>query len=192
MMTIGDALFFFPNLIIDKFVKYDKIETMELYNFLPFAIFIIVILFITTSLQSFSSRKQQYRYHAKKYIMTRSETDLYKKLSVSFADHYVIVPQVHLSSLFNEKIKGQNWRAAFSHINGKSVDFVFLDRRTFEVICAIECDDYTHQRDDRIIRDDEVNRIFSDSELPLIRLDHTLRKTSSEISEEIKKVLNRH
>lgn len=121
--------------------------------------------------------------------MTRAEADLFRKLVLAFGGEYVIVPQVHLSALFSEKVKGQNWKAAFSHINGKSVDFVLLDRRTLEIVCAIECDDITHTRSDRVARDVEVNNIFKNAGLPLVRLNNTLRKSYTQIKREISVVI---
>lgn len=82
---------------------------------------------------------------------------------------YAVFPQVHLSALLDHTVKGQDWRAAFRHINGKSVDYVLCDINTLQPVYAVELDDPTHQRDDRIERDSEVERIFSDAQLPLVR-----------------------
>ena len=54
-------------------------------------------------------------------------------------------PQVHLSALLDHKVKGQDWRIAFRHINGKSVDYVLCDKATLQPVYAIELDDYTHE-----------------------------------------------
>lgn len=136
-----------------------------------------------------SKREPQprYSYRGKRTIMTRAEADLYKKLVHAFPD-LIFVPQVHLSALFDHKIKGQNWNAAFRHINGKSVDFVALDSK-LNVSFAIELDDYTHNRPERIVRDKEVNSIFQFADVPLVRLDNTLKKSSIEIKKSIDNAL---
>lgn len=133
-----------------------------------------------------------YKYKAKRYVMTRTEADCYRKLQKIYADHYVIVPQVHLSAIFNHKIKGQNWRAAFFHINGKSVDFVFLDDRTLQICFALELDDSTHDRADRVARDAEVNAIFKQAGLPLYRIRYTLKKSPDQIKKDIDTQKNKH
>ncbi len=124
--------------------------------------------------------------------MTRAESDLYKKLSVAYARHYLIVPQVRLSSLVDERIKGQNWRGALTHVNQKSVDFVVLDKHTFRVLAVIECDDSTHNRKDRIRRDIEVNRILSEAGIPCYHLHNSLSKTVDSIKKDIDKQKLKH
>lgn len=114
--------------------------------------------------------KYGYQYTAKQYIMTRAETDLFRKLYNSVNEKYFIFPQIHLSTILNHKINGQNWRGAFSHINGKSVDYVLCDKNTLGLICAVELDDYTHNNVDRVERDHEVEKILKNAGIPLVRL----------------------
>jgi len=118
-----------------------------------------------------SAKKQsQYRYFPKNHIMTKREEQLFTILNENFGNRCYIIPQVHLSALLNHKVKGQNWRGAFSHINGKSVDFVLLRRKDLSVVCAIELDDTTHSMEARAKRDVEVERIFRDAKISLVRL----------------------
>ena len=102
-------------------------------------------------------------------MMTRPEERCFRRLQSKYGDKYYIVPQVHLSAIFEYRIKGQNYRGAFSHINGKSVDSVLLDKKTLEIYCAVELDDFTHEREDRILRDKEVERIFAEAGAKLVR-----------------------
>lgn len=161
------------------------------YLFLIKATLFLTLIGLTLAgLRHLSKKEPQprYLYRGKKTIMTKAEIDLYNKLVQAFPT-LVFVPQVHLSALFDHKIKGQNWNAAFSHINGKSVDFVALDTH-LSVYFAIELDDYTHYRPERIQRDMEVNAIFRSAGVPLIRLNNSLFKTSSQIKKEVEKSLD--
>ncbi len=115
-------------------------------------------------------KKSNYHYYAKSHIMTQRESEFFKQLNEMLGSKWYIVPQVHLSALLNHKVKGQNWNAAFKHINGKSVDYVLLSKETMKPVCAIELDDSSHYRDDRIERDMEVERIFASAKIPLARL----------------------
>lgn len=94
---------------------------------------------------------------------------------------WYVVPQIHLSALLNHKVKGQNWKGAFQHINGKSVDFVLLSKETTKPICAIELDDSSHDRTDRSARDDEVERIFKQANIPLARFRETENLSKQDI-----------
>lgn len=114
-------------------------------------------------------KKTNYRYFAKNYIMTQRESSFFKLLNDVLGTKWYIVPQVHLSALLNHKVNGQNWNAAFRHINGKSVDFVLLSKESMKPVCAIELDDASHERSDRMARDEEVERIFKQAKIPLAR-----------------------
>ena len=124
-------------------------------------------------------KRSNYRYFAKKYIMTQREGEFFKLLNETLGSKWYIVPQMHLSALLSHKVKGQNWKGAFRHINGKSVDFVLLSKETIKPICAIELDDSSHDRADRSARDEEVERIFKQAKIPLARFrktDHLSRQ----------------
>ena len=114
-------------------------------------------------------KKTIYNYQAKQYFMTKSESDFFHMLNNVAGDRYFIFPQVHLSAILDEKIKGQNWKAAFKHINGKSVDYVLCDRQTLKPVYAVELDDYTHNYSNRQERDQEVERMFQSAGIPLVR-----------------------
>ena len=87
-------------------------------------------------------------------------------------DDYHVFPQVHLSAILDEKkVKGQNWKAAFRHINGKSVDYVICDKRSIKPLLAVELDDWSHDAQDRRDRDAEVERILQGAGLPIVRFD---------------------
>ena len=146
-------------------------------------VFLIMIIYLYIKK---TESEPSYRYKPKMHIMTRAEADLFRKLEKEFGSEYCIFPQVHLSSLVSGRIRGQNWEGAFRHINGKSVDFVLVDKTTLQTICAIECDDYTHERKDRIERDKEVDRIFESVGVPLVRIHASLKKTSTTIKKEVK------
>lgn len=75
---------------------------------------------------------------------------------------------MHLSVILNHKAKGQNWNAAFCHINGKSVDFVLVGKESYKIICVIELDDLTHDRSDRKERDEELEHLVGQVSLARI------------------------
>lgn len=128
---------------------------------------------------------KKYHYRAKSHVMTRYEEKFFRILNEIFADKCYVAPQVHLSALLDFKLSGQNWRGAFLHINGKSVDFVLLRKDNFEVICAIELDDASHESLERKKRDEEVERIFREAKLPLVRFRGVDRMSKQEIVDKI-------
>ena len=148
-------------------------------------VILLVLDFITRKIfantESTEIKKSTYRYFAKNTIMTERENKFFKQLNEILGNKWFVVPQVHLSALLNHKVKGQNWKAAFRHINGKSVDYVLLSKETTKPICAIELDDSSHDRADRSARDDEVERIFKQANIPLARFRKTENLSKQDI-----------
>lgn len=146
---------------------------MEL-SIILFLVIVGIVLATKLGRSSANTRKvfkdNAYSYTAKDLVMTRTEAEFFRKLDRLVQDRYYVFPQVHLSALLDHRVKGQDWKYAFRHINGKSVDFVLCDRDTLLPTYAIELDDDTHDAKDRQKRDREVERIFEEADLPLIRI----------------------
>lgn len=137
----------------------------------------VVVIVIVSFLRSYArylpapvkKKSVVYAYEIKNKMMTERELFFYEKLTNVAGSKYAVVPQVHLSAFLNHKIKGQNWKGAFSVINGKSVDYLFVDKATQKPAIAIELDDYSHQSDARIERDRKVENIMTASGMKLVR-----------------------
>lgn len=119
--------------------------------------------------------------------MTSYEGQLFKRLEAISNEKYYVFPQVHLSSLLKHDVNnGQDWRAALSKIQRKSVDFVLVDKVTLETAYAIELDDRTHDASRlRRERDELVNEIFFDTGIPLVRLRDIRSLTNEQIISKI-------
>lgn len=143
-------------------------------NYIILGLVVVAIILLKLVVSNISTKRKVfknnvYSYTAKSLMMTRTETDFFSKLDRVVRDRYYVFPQVHLSALLDHKVKGQDWRFAFRHINGKSVDFVLCDRETLRPTYVVELDDLTHEKSDRRKRDIEIERIFKEANLPLVR-----------------------
>lgn len=134
----------------------------------------------------------KYTYRLREHIMTSYEEQVFRKLCEIFQDKCYVIPQVHLSKLFDHKIKGQNWHGAFAHINGKSVDFILLKKNDLSPLCAIEIDDWTHRTTNRKERDKEVERLFASVKLPLLRLRDIEYMTKQDIVDYVAGAINKN
>lgn len=160
-------------------------------------ILIIAILLITLTIIIQKTKQTQqkqnyqikYKYQIKKSVMTIAEGNFYKKLTSALHDNFIIVPQAHLSMIFNHTIYGQNWRGAFSTINGKSIDFLIIKRDTFQPLIGIELDDSSHERHDRQKRDELINEIFKQAKLPLIHFKTGEWNTPNDINQKVSPLL---
>jgi hypothetical protein len=83
----------------------------------------------------------QYHYKRKDFIMTKAENEFFNTIVNAVGSSYYVFPQVHLSTILNHKVKGQNWQHALHYINQKSVDYVICDKASRRPLLAIELDD---------------------------------------------------
>lgn len=127
-------------------------------------------------------KKPLYKYNRKDFLITRPEHEFFDILIEILGNKYHVFTQVHLPTILEHKIKGQTWKAAFSHINGKSVDFVICDKLYIKPLLAIELDDKSHDRLDRIERDSEVERMLQEAGMPLLRFGNNGLFNKEEIS----------
>lgn len=120
-------------------------------------------------------------YTPKGHLMTPSETEFFRTLAKVADGKYYVFPQVHLSALFTNKTVGRYYRAAFNSINGRSVDYVLCDKTTLLPVYAVELDDWTHGSAKRQKRDEEVNTMFKDAKIPLVRFGSYKNLTEDDI-----------
>lgn len=154
---------------------------------------IVIGMFVFQIIQKSTStedKKKTYQYKKKDFFLSRAEHECYDALIKAVGNDFHIFAQVHLPTIVGNKVVGQNWRGAFRHINEKSVDFVLCDKAYIAPKLVIELDDRTHEREDRIERDKEVERILQDADLPLLRLGNHGSFNADELKQKITVALN--
>ena len=85
-----------------------------------------------------------------------------------------------------KSIKQKYFWSYFSKISQKHIDFVLIDPQTFITLCAIELDDKSHLKLDRMKRDRFVNQVMAQTGIPLYRFSVRRRYDRSEILERLK------
>jgi very-short-patch-repair endonuclease len=134
---------------------------------------------------SVENKRKTYQYKKKDFFLSRAEHECYDALVTAVGKDFYIFAQVHLPTIVDNKVVGQNWKGAFRHINEKSVDFVLCDKAYIAPKLVIELDDSTHERPDRIERDREVERILEEAGLPLLRLGNHGSFNAQELNQKI-------
>src|SRR2546426_3555230 len=156
---------------------------------------LIVIVVIAVPILSKNSKRKDrsfaiYRYGRKDFFMNRAEHEFFDVLIEVVGHGYYVFPQVHLSTILEHRIKGQDWRAAFRRINGKSVDFVICDKAYIKPLLAIELDGRSHEVESVRQRDADVEHIFERAELRLLRFANHGSPTREEIKRRISEALS--
>ena len=110
-----------------------------------------------------------YTYALRDDFLSPAEASFFHVLRVAVAEEYLIFPKVRLADLvFPPRQEGQH--GAWQRINRKHIDFVLCAPRTLRPLVALELDDRSHRRPDRLERDAFVDRVFADAGLPLVHV----------------------
>jgi len=110
-------------------------------------------------------------YEVRQTLMTPNERIFFEKLRRAIGDKYDIYPQVNLDKIFKIKYLGNKFafNAAKWAIDRRSVDYLLVEKETQSPKVAIELDGSSHERRDRIERDEKVGSIFDYNGIPLVR-----------------------
>jgi hypothetical protein len=76
--------------------------------------------------------------------------------------------------------------AYYNKIDRKHVDFLLCDSASLKPVMGIELDDASHQRQDRIERDELVDKVFEQAGLPLRRAPARAAYTQQELEDLIR------
>jgi len=100
-------------------------------------------------------------------LMTASERELYGRLRQALPD-YLIFSQVQLSRIIDVAPEAEH-QAWLNRINRMSVDFVICAADGAKILAAIELDDSSHDRPDRIKADSKKDKALLSAGVAIIR-----------------------
>lgn len=132
-----------------------------------------------------------YPYGRRDKFLSDGELRFYKVLKPLVPAGYALVTKVRLGDLFFVRRPHEN-RGARSRIERKHVDFVICDESTMQPALAIELDDSSHNRKDRIDSDTFVDEVFKAAELPLLPVEVVQTYNVSRLSEQAHSYLSNH
>lgn len=110
-------------------------------------------------------------YETRQTMMNSSERLFFETLRRAMNDKFDIYPQVNLDKIFKTKYNSDKFvfNGAKWAIDRRSVDYLLVEKETQSPKVAIELDGFSHERPDRIERDEKVASIFDFNGVPLIR-----------------------
>ncbi len=148
---------------------------------------ILITFFILFLIIIFLLKRPREGYVKVESIFTQPELKFYKILFDCFPE-YVIFGKVRVADIINvdsRKAKGK-YLKYFNKISRKHIDFLICDREKFSPLVAIELDDSTHEREERIERDKFLDKVFKMADLPLVRFKVKRNYNAEEIRRRIK------
>ena len=147
---------------------------------------IIILAILSMATKLFPKRKINFvakdGYRKKESVMNKSEAVFFFELQKQLPQGFYIFPKMRIADLI-DATEGYGLRYRKNKILPKHVDYVICNSQ-FKPVLAIELNGNSHLRQDRIERDNLVNKIFKVSTLPLrtVKLGENFAEISKEIS----------
>lgn len=157
------------------------IEVNLAYIVCAMLVFFVLLFYLIKSKKQIENNA----YELKK-IMTNWEISTLNEMINYAPKEWIICPQVRLADILTINYKTSKEKyTKLNKVASKSIDFVIVNESGLPVL-AIECDDKSHNKKDRIKRDGFVNNIFETIGVKLIRVKPYTETKWAEIFEEIK------
>lgn len=142
--------------------------------------------FTKTTLEPDPEEKLPYR--TRDDFFSHTELSFYHVLKSIIGTRLTILAKVRLTDIFYITRPNENY-SYHGKIAQKHIDFLICRPKTMKPIMAIELDDASHNRSDRIERDEFVDKVFETAELPLIRVPAQRTYNTQEITSLLKNAL---
>lgn len=165
---------------------------MEILYILAILFFICgIILKLSKNREKTTNNENKFiKYEGKQYVMTETELKFYRFMKDEFKKQNInveVFPEVDLERFIRVKDNNNSNR---NRIKSRSIDFTIVSKSNCKIICCIELDDYTHNRSDRMQRDEFINQLFKAVDIKLFRIKVASKYNIDEIINTIKEVVH--
>lgn len=135
----------------------------------------------------------KFPFRRKDYLLSVAERNFFGVLEqVATEMGFYLFVKVRLEDLLWLP-SGTESRFAFrNRVKSRHVDFVLCEKKDIRPLLVLELDDSSHQRQDRMERDEMVDKILHDAGLPVLHVRTKSFYEASSVQEEIRTVLTNH
>lgn len=114
--------------------------------------------------------KDKYPYE-RRDLLTSNELEFYQILApIVFRHGWQLLMKMRLADIMAVQKGTEEYMKYFNKIKAKHTDFVFCDPDTLEILAGLELDDPSHERPERIERDEFVDNAYAAAGIPLIHV----------------------
>ncbi|MBC7876702.1 MAG: DUF2726 domain-containing protein [Anaerolineales bacterium] len=132
----------------------------------------------------------QFPYKAKQYFFTNAEASFFHFLKQMIGEGVIIFPHVALRDLVSiSGVEKTNYYKYYNQIDRKQVDFLLVESKTLKPMLVIELDDSSHQRADRIQRDEFVEKVLATAKIPIARVPVKQSYNAKELNEMFSQIM---
>lgn len=121
-------------------------------------------------------------------FLSPAEKSFYHVLKSMMGSTFTICTKVSLADIFFVVRPNEN-KSAYNRINRKHVDFLICEPNEMKPLFAVELDDSSHDRPDRMERDAFVDDVFEAAELPVLHIPVKASYNTNELGSLFRKAL---
>lgn len=101
---------------------------------------------------------------------TKTEREFLRALDMAIGERYRIFGKMRIADVIMpaKGLSKKEWGRHFFRVTSKHLDYVLCDYDTLEIVCVIELNDKSHEREDRKKRDIFVEKACKSANLPLL------------------------
>ncbi len=107
-------------------------------------------------------------YHVRDTVMNSSEGVFFSMLVKALPENYYVFPKMRIADII-ETEGGYGYTYRRNKILPKHIDFLVCNSH-FKPVIAIELDGKSHNKQNRIVRDEFVDKLFEDCKIKLLRV----------------------
>lgn len=134
----------------------------------------------------FKAKISKLPYLKKESFLTPAEKDFFHVLSAVVGNDYLLFSKTRMSDLlYLPKLSNKDYYHYQNKIQSKHVDFLLCDKENTKPVLAIELDDSSHLKANRVSRDSFVDEIFENARFPILHIRTSSSYLNDEISQKI-------
>lgn len=138
----------------------------------------------------FKIKIAKFPYLKKEYLMSEAEKKFFFVLQEILGNDYLIFSKVRMTDLlYLPKMSNSSFYHYFNKIQAKHVDFLICDKENIKPLLAIELDDSSHLKVDRILRDKLVDKIFESASFSIIHITASASYDKENLFQAVRKIV---
>jgi hypothetical protein len=160
-----------------------------------FAFIIIVLILLLLAffvLKVKSAGGNDFPYQKAKALFSPAERSFLGVIDQVVGTEFRVFGKVRIADVATVKTMSNRsaWQKAFNRISAKHFDFIICRSSDLSIVCAVELNDKSHQKNSRKLRDEFVAGVCNSISVPLVEINAQASYSIQELKERFSEILN--
>lgn len=153
---------------------------------------LILILLAFFVLKVKPSGRNSFPYQKAKALFSPAERSFLGVIDQVVGTDFRVFGKVRIADVANVKTMSNRsaWQKAFNRISSKHFDFIICRSTDLSIVCAVELNDKSHQKNSRKLRDEFVAGVCNSISVPLVEINAQASYSLQELKQRFDVILN--